>query len=273
MPKLTEREFVRLVKFVREKFGINLEKKRELIEARLSYDINTRGFHSYTQYLDCVTGDPLGKECQNMIDRLSTNYTFFFRESTCLQHLKKVVVPELLQRGEKTIRIWSAAASSGQECYTIAMVMEDALALQAEGVTYSILGTDINGQMLEMAQRGVYPVAESKNIPQTYQRRYCRTVDAEHFEITEKLRNHIRWKRQNLMESFCIAQPFHVVFCRNVMFYFAPETRALLIGSLGDAVRPGGYLYIGTTESLAAQSKLFRYVAPSIYRKGGAGLG
>ncbi len=267
MITLDEKEFRRIVVFVRDRYGINLEKKFALVQARLSLDIERRGFGSFKDYFDKIFSDPKSIECQCMIDKLSTNHTFFFRETGCINHMRRTAIPEMLKDGVNNFMIWCAASSSGQECYSVAMVLEDMLSLSPGRFSYSIMGSDINTQVLAAARAGVYPIAELEKIPSSYQKRFCRIRSDGFFEVSDELKRRMFWFRQNLMQPFTLSRTYHIIFCRNVMIYFAPEAKKKLIYSLNKVLRTGGYLYLGTTETADSHSELFTHVAPSILRR------
>lgn len=262
---LSDRDFQRLSSFVQSRFGINLSGKRSLIESRLAYDISRRGFESFGPYIDLVTGCPQGGECQHMINRLSTNYSFFFRDTGYISHLKGKALPQLLREGRRRVELWSAGCAGGQEAYSVAMVLSSMAA--AGGFDFHITGTDINTEVLETAERGSYPAGELKSIPEAY-RRYVRGPENGRIEMAEELRAHISWERENLMDMSLAAPAYDIVFCRNVLIYFAPETRKQIADKLYLAIRPGGYLYTGAMEAMEFKSRRFVYIAPSIYRKG-----
>lgn len=267
---MTDSEFSRLVAFVKNGYGIDLAKKRELVESRLSLHISKLGCASYTKYLDSVTRGPEGAECRAMIDRLSTNHTYFFREMDAIRDFIDRAVPEILARPAGEIRIWCAAASSGQECWTLAMELGACLQLRVPLANYSILATDVSERALARGEKGIYPLAELEKIPVRFSRSCTRRVDGEHFEIAPELRPHVEWQRLNLMEPFSFTRAFDAVFCRNVMFYFDNNTRAALLPKLGSSLCPGGRLYVGVTETIDRERRYFDYLAPSIYRKKGA---
>ena len=267
---MTDAEFSRIVTFVKDGYGINLEKKRELIESRLSFHLSQLGYSSYTQYLNKVISAPDGDECRVMIDRLSTNHTYFFREMDAVNNFIGEAVPEILRRHpEKDIKIWCAAASSGQECWTIAMELESYLSVHSPMSRYSILATDISCRSLDSGEKGLYPVAELEKIPAEYRNTYTCVSGGNTFSIAQKLRNRVQWQRINLIDNFVFKDPFDVIFCRNVMFYFDKETLRALMPKLSMALCPGGMLYVGVTESIDRESQYFDFVAPSIYRRKG----
>lgn len=263
---LNDRDFERIVRFVRENYGIELGKKRALIQGRMGLDIERRGFASFTQYLDAVLARPAGLECQHMIDKLSTNHTFFFREPGCFTHMRDVAVPALVRAGATRIDVWCAAVSTGQECYAAAMTLDEALAPYPRA-TYRILGSDVNTEVLAVARRGVYDAAQLEAIPKRYHSRYLRVREDGSFEIAERLREHIEWRRVNLVRSLAAIPQQHLVLCRNVMIYFAPDTKDALCAELHRITRDGGYVYVGSTETLDMKRMRFRYVEPSVFAK------
>lgn len=268
MIKLNEREYQIFIKFTKDKFGIDLEGKRELIESRLSYDIERNGYTSFSEYIELLMANPNGVECQKMVNRITTNHTYFFREDDHFHHLQKIVIPEIAKRnGLYNFNVWSAASSSGQEAYTAAMVIDDAIQKMHLNWNYSIMGSDISLNVLSKAKAGVYPAAELDAIPNVYHK-YCKVnPDNYTFEVSERLKKNVSFKVQNLMEPFPYRDQFDIVFCRNVMIYFDKPTKEKLISNLYRTVKPGGYLYVGTTESIGRRINEFKYIAPAIYRK------
>ncbi len=263
-PSLTDTEFFRLYTFVRQNFGINLEKKRTLVEARLAFYISQHGYHSFGEYLNTVIPAPRGEECQVMINRLSTNYTFFFRESAALQVTAQKILPSLAAAGLKKVQIWCAACASGEEVYSLAMVLEHTLLVGLGMVDYTIYGTDINTDLLTQAQSGSYDNRQLDSIPAEYQK-YVRRRD-DHIQISRRLQDKVSWQYENLLETYDAAK-WDVIFCRNVMFYFQPDVREKLVGQLYRALRPGGYLVLGSTENVDLKRRLFEHLEPTVYRK------
>lgn len=264
---LNEREFLRAVSFVRDNYGINLEKKYALVQARLALDIEHKGYSSFAEYFDVVFANPHGAESQSMIDKISTNHTFFFREPRCFEHMKNVAVPAFVRQGIRHICIWSAASSSGQECYTIAMILDDLLKSRYGGVSFSILGTDVNSVVLKTAAEGIYPAAEIQKIPPSFQKRYCVRRQDGDYEISPALKSLISWKKVNLIEPLRGIFRYHLLFCRNVMIYFDAATKEDLAKRLHKAIFNDGYLYLGSTETVDPARKYFTYISPSVFAR------
>ena len=264
LPTLTDADFIKLYTFVRSNFGINLEKKRTLVEARLTFFIFKRGFCSFGEYLKYVTGNPGGEECKAMLNRLSTNYTFFFRESRALNMTGEKILPELAGKNKKKIRIWVAACASGEEAYSLAMVLEHTPLVRLGLIDYSIYGTDINTELLEKARKGIYDAKQLTMIPPEY-RKYVMPQD-DKMRICREIRDKIKWRYENLMTT-CYREAWEIIFCRNVMFYFKAETREQLVARLYNALRPHGYLILGSTENVDLERRLFEHLEPTVYRK------
>lgn len=264
LPILTDADFIKLYEFVREYFGINLEKKRTLVEARLTFFISQRGFHSFSEYLHVVTSNPQGDECTAMLNRLSTNYTFFFRESPALYVTAKTLLPEFVDKGVKKLHIWDAACASGEEAYSLAMVLAQTPLVRLGIVDFSIFGTDINTELLAKARRGIYDGQQLAMIPPEYHK-YIRSLGKE-VRICRELSNKIKWQYENLMNT-TYSSIWDIIFCRNVMFYFKSATREQIVAKLYKSLRPGGYLILGSTENVDLERRLFEHLEPTIYRK------
>jgi chemotaxis protein methyltransferase CheR len=169
--------------------------------------------------------------------------------------------------GSYDLRVWSAGCSSGQEPYTLSIVTLNFLNerdLKADSV---ILATDISESALAYGSRGVYPADELETLPAVWKNKWFEMIDEGLFRVSKSLRDNVAFKKFNLLETFDTKEPFHVIMCRNVMIYFDNDTRARLVTKFYDALRPGGYLFIGHSESLSAIENEFEYVRPSVYRK------
>ncbi len=265
-PKLTDFEFMRIVYFMNERYGINLEKKREHIESRLACDLDKLGAASYAELIAAVESEPDGMTAQEMVDRLTTNHTYFFRDTESFEHLKKRFVSQLDKSSSEPIRLWSAGCATGQECYTALMVLDKALEEQKIERDYELMASDICIKSLNTAKAAVYPISALKEIPDEYLG-YCRIQeDGKTFTIANKLRSRVRFARLNLMDELNMENRFDAVFCRNVMIYFKPETRERILNKLYLAVKGAGYLYTGTVE-LILNGNPFEFTAPSVYVK------
>ncbi len=269
MEKIKRDEFLRLVKYMKDNYGINLENKLTLVEGRLWSVITRKGFNTFTEYFESVISDRTGVEAKTLVTRLTTNYTYFMREDQHYNFLVETVLPGLVSTlKEKDLRIWSAGCSSGEEPYTTAMVLDNFFGVNKAGWDTKILATDISPQVLEMAKTGVYPADRLENLSKEWIDRYFAREDTGGYRVKERIKNEVIFRSFNLMEkSFPFKKKFHVIFCRNVMIYFDQETRDALINRYYDALEPDGYLFIGLSETVSKENTRFVFVKPSIYHK------
>lgn len=191
------------------------------------------------------------------------------RESTHFHYFKDVVLPYL----EKTVtnrdlRIWCAACSSGEEAYTLAMIIDEYFGFNKLGWDTKILATDISNGILSIAQNGIYSKDKTKNLPEHWIKKYFKEYDSQHYIISEKIRNEVIFRNINLVDTdYPFKKKMHVIFCRNVMIYFENETRDRLAEHFYDITEPGGFLFIGHSEVLNRKKMRYKYVMPAVYRK------
>lgn len=273
---LTREDYQRIRKLVYAQSGIDLgDNKMQLVKARLGKHVRKGGFTSFRQYFRHVESDSSGRKLCGLLDAISTNTTHLFRESHHFDRLKQIVRGWMSDRAWRArhpaVRIWSAACSSGEEPYSIAMVAHDAIQ-DAPGVKLKILATDLSIQMLERAQRAVFEPHRVGTVPPPFRNRYLKKVQQDGktlVQIVPELRDTIRFARFNLMSSaFPFRHGFDVTFCRNVMIYFDRPTQETLVGKMANHLHDGGYLFIGHSESLTGMRHPLSYVEPTIYRKG-----
>ncbi|MCH5324154.1 MAG: protein-glutamate O-methyltransferase CheR [Eubacterium sp.] len=268
--RIDDRDFDRLVNYIKDAYGINLEGKRALVEGRLGSMLTERGFNGYTEYLDRCFMDLRGSEMQQMVNSLTTNHTFFMREPEHFTFLNDTVLPHMVRKNsaKRSMRIWSAGCSSGEEAYTAAMFISEYLGREKHYWDTRILATDISVKILAAAQNGVYPRKSAQQLPDGWVDRYFTDVDGERIKISKEIRDGVIFKMFNLMDEIPFKkEPFDLIFCRNVMIYFEKETRAKLLERFYDVLRPGGYLFIGHSEGIPREMKKFEYIAPAVYRK------
>ena len=256
-----------------QNFGIHLKSdKKELVKSRLSKKVIDYGFESYRQYFDFVLSKEGSEELINMIDALSTNLTYFFRESKHFDFLKAVVLPDLIEKNAGKnfkIRVWCAASSSGEEPYTLTMVIKEALE-NVGGCDFKLLATDISTRMLGKAQQGVYREEAFKDVPPIMHHKYFMRgegASAGYYKVKKKLSESISFNYLNLVKPFPMNGPLDFIFCRNVMIYFDQETQQKVIDRMIQIIRPGGYLFMGMSEGLSGIKHGLKYVQPSIYQK------
>jgi chemotaxis protein methyltransferase CheR len=271
---LKEREFRQISELAHQRFGLELKPGKEaLVASRLSKRLRQRGFKTFDDYYQHVLSDRTGEALIELIDSLTTNHTSFLRERAHFEFLSRAVVEEF-PRGE--LNIWSAACSSGEEPYSIAMCVSDAWSrADTRNRTLRILATDISTRVLGVAQRGVYPADRFRELPEGWKRAYLLKGVGEsqgHYKVKPEIARSIHFERINLIEPFQQGHLFQVIFCRNVMMYFDKATQQDIVQRLGASLEPGGYLLVGHSESLTGVKHGLRYISPAIYRQDGVGM-
>lgn len=270
MHDITETEFNKLACYIKQNYGINLRtEKMTLLSGRLSNVLNQKCIESFTDYYQYIVSDKTGIAAIELIDKITTNHTFFMREAAHFQFLRDTVLKSLRDTVKnRDIRIWSAGCSYGQEPYTLAMVMSEFFGNQKELWDTKILATDISTQVLEKAKTGIYSLEEIKGIPVTWRSAYLKKYDDDHYKFNNKIMDEIIFRRLNLMDNnFPFKKKFHAIFCRNVMIYFDNRTKCELVNKFYNLLEEGGYLFIGHSESLDREETELKYVMPAVYRK------
>jgi chemotaxis protein methyltransferase CheR len=272
--QLSEQDFRHVRDTVHELTGISLhEGKRELVVARLSKRIRQLGMKSVGEYLKYVREERTQQELITMLDALSTNLTGFWREPQHFEYLAKVSVPRILQRcaqsGDSRVRGWSAGCSSGEEPYSLMMLLLAEIE-RPERHDLRLLATDLSTRMLSIARAGAYSAERVKALPSPLRMRFIVVEESEAgrvYRVTDEVKSHIVFARLNLMESWPMRGPLDFIFCRNVMIYFDKATQAQLVRRFYELLRPGGTLFIGHSESLTGIEHNFQYVRPTVYEK------
>ncbi len=273
---LSNKEFELFRGLIYKTSGINLTgSKKELVKARLSKRLTKTGMGSFEQYYKFVTRhDKNGKELVHLLDSISTNKTDFFREEKHFDFLNTKLLPDLIQKKEKgknkTIRVWCAASSSGEEPYTLAITILNHINPN-NGWNIKILATDISTKILQRAIKGIYTKDSLKGIsPAIVSAHFKRVVidKSNCFQAKDHLKEIITFRRFNLMTpNFPFRNPFDFIFCRNVMIYFDSETQRKLISKFYNCLPKDGYLFIGHSETLAKRTNGFKYTQPAVYQK------
>ena len=267
MLKLTDNDFFRLVDFIKTNYGINLEKKRVLIEGRLTGIVSSSGFDSFTDYINYALSDSSGKETIRLVNKLTTNHTFFMREPEHFKFLESTVLPYIESAvRDKDARIWCAASSTGQEPYTIAMTIDEYFSGRKAGWDTTILATDLDTDVLRTAKAGIYSKDMLGGLPPKWVDNYFKRIDGENYQVIDRIRNEVVFKKFNLMDPIVCRKPFDLISCRNVMIYFDAETKNALIERFYDVTKKGGYLFIGHAENVSRDTR-YSYIKPAIYRR------
>ncbi len=267
--QLTDQEFKTLVNFVHSKYGINLIKKRVLIEGRLSQTLHQKGFTSFRQYIEFLQADRTGAEMTNFLNKITTNHSYFARENEHFDYLANTVLPYMERtRGNRhDLRIWSAGCSAGQEAYNIAMTIDQYFGPKKFQWDTTILATDISMDVLHRTKAAIYPENNLTNVPPIWKRKYFKLQPNGEYQVCDKIRKEVVFKPLNLMEPFYFAKPFDIIFCRNVMIYFDTPTTDRLIEKFYNVTAPGGYLFIGHSEVVNKELTKYHYVRPAIYQR------
>lgn len=260
--------------FIYEKCGINLTaSKKTLLEARLQKRLRLLNLNTYEQYKDYLfSAKGMDNELVEMIDVVTTNKTDFFREPAHFEYLVNTALPTLMrERGTSSMRIrcWSAGCSTGEEPYTLAMVLND-YAEQHRGIQFSILASDISTKVLQTAIRAVYDMSKVEPVPFDMKKKYLlrhKDPRKQVVRILPQLRNLIDFRRLNFKQTdYGIKDPLDVIFCRNVIIYFDRQTQEKLMYRFCQHLRKGGYIFLGHSETLNGMTLPLTSVAPTIYR-------
>ena len=272
---LSDDDYLAFADLVYQKAGINLHRgKKEMVRARLAKRFREGGFSDFQDYYQFVVKDETGDELVQLLDAIVTNLTSFFREDKHFQFMAEYFLPELIAShkksgGKRNLRIWSAGCSTGEEVYSIVVTVYE----HTDIFTFphlKVLGTDLSTKVLRTAQTGVYPAECLEGIPYSIQRKYFQKGHGrwqDYYRVKDEIKRPAVFRRLNLIESWPFKNNFDLIFCRNVMIYFDRETKSLLVDRLYRQLAPGGYLFIGHSESLTGINNTLKYVQPTIYRK------
>ena len=267
--RLTTADFERVCRLARQRFGLDHKGgKEELVAARLGKKVREMRLGSYREYLRHVEEDGTGEALIGLIDALTTNHTSFLRENSHFEFLRQTVLPALGDRA--SLEFWSAACSTGEEPYTLAFVLLEELGASAAG-RVKILATDISTKALAVAGRGVYAAERLEGLPKEWLHRHFLKGSGQwngHFRVKPEVIRMIEFRRLNLIEPLPSVGPFPIILCRNVMIYFDRPTQQQVVKSLAGHLEPGGYLFVGHSESLTGVDHPLAYVRPAIYRNG-----
>ena len=262
--------FEELRSIVYDQSGIRIQDGKEtMVAARLAQRLRKLNLKDEEAYLSYLRGD-LEREIVELLDVISTNVTHFFRESDHFDYVAGFM-KAWLDEGQERFRFWSAASSTGEEPYSLAMTIDELMSKHGRPLDVRILATDISTRVLGLAENGVFASSKLDDVPQRVRSRYFESVEGSDGELRAKkcLRDLILFKRVNLSKPpFPMKGPMDVIFCRNVMIYFDNPVRTRLTAEFHKLLRPGGYLIVGKSESLVNHKELFERGGPSIYRKG-----
>ncbi len=262
---ITDAEFAQFQRFIFEAAGITMaDAKKALVTGRLGKRLSAHGLETFGEYFKLLKSGQQPIEVQMAVDLLTTNETYFFRE---IKHFEFLRAQALAARSRvQPFRVWSAASSSGEEAYSMAMVLSDCM----QTTPWEILGTDISTRVIEGARRALYSMERGRHIPQDYLKRFCRKGVGQydgHLLVDPSLRNKVAFRHVNLNTALPEMGQFDVVFLRNVMIYFNNETKREVVARVIATIKPGGYFCVGHSESLNDITSAVQMVAPAIYQK------
>jgi chemotaxis protein methyltransferase CheR len=279
MKAISDREFSLYRKLIYGKAGICLNPtKKAFLEARLTRRVRELGMESFHAYYQYVTQDQNGNELAQLLDRISTNETHFFREPRQFEFLEQQVFPDWQTHGDsglrpRRIRVWSAGCSTGEEPYSLAMILLDHFP-PGSGWEIEIIATDLSSRALKSARKAIWSIVKAKEIPQSYLKRFMLKGTGSqqaYMKAGAEIQAIIRFQQLNLNDDhYAIPEPFDLIFCRNVLIYFDAASRARVVCRLVNRLMPGGFLLVGHAESLNGVSDRIRHVRPTIYVQGSA---
>lgn len=271
---LTDKEFGTIRDIIYRQTGIKLnDGKRALVMGRLHKVLTNLGMSDYTAYLDYIQADKSGRALGHMIDRITTNHTFFYRESEHFELMQKDILPRVVALPHvlsgKKLRIWSAGCSTGEEAYDLAMCVREFFREQLNKWDVAILASDISSHTVHFADRGIYPAARLQEMPASLRVKYFKKIEnGDFYEVRPELKDMITFRILNLkQDDYPFRGKFDIIFCRNVMIYFDDEVRYELVDRFFRYTHPGGYLIISHSENLYRTRCPFKNEGRSIYRK------
>lgn len=269
---ITDKEFHAIRDLVYERFGINLtNEKKSLVVTRLQKILRKRDFKSFHEYYLYLIEDKSNQAISELANQITTNHTFFYRESEHFLYFMSTILPEIVARKKKAnskdLRIWCAAASSGEEPYNIVMCMMEYFGKDYSQWDAGLLATDISDQAMSVARGGVYDSSRVQPLPESYKKKYFQPSGS-NWKINDQVKKEVTLRRFNLMnKKLPFKKPFDCIWCRNVMIYFDNETKHELVNRLYDQTAPGGYLLIGHSESISREKSPWKYICPAVYKK------
>lgn len=275
MMSISDQEFRDLRDLIQKRFGINLtEQKRSLLVGRLQKLMRQLNLTSFAQYYQYLLDDKTEQTLGELVDLISTNHTYFNREKDHFEYFYNVALPtiadKLRQENRRDLRIWCAGCSTGEEPYTLLMLMMEYFGNEYASWDAGILATDISDRALSIARRGTYGSDRVQQLPDNLRRKYFQPAGQGEMAVVDKVKKEATFRRFNLMNaSFPFKKPFQMIFCRNVMIYFDQPTRDALVGRYHQHTEPGGYLFIGHSETLGRSQSRYKYLQPALYQKGG----
>ena len=269
---ISDKEFVCIRNLVYSKFGINLTpEKKGMIVGRLQKILRQKGFQNFQEYYQYLMKDKSEKAINELANQITTNHTFFYRESDHFDYFVKTILPNIVrkkkQKNSHDLRIWCAAASSGEEPYTLVMMLMEFFGHDYQNWDAGLLATDISEKALNLSKKGIYEDYRVNPLPKKLIEKYFHRV-GEDWAVNDNVKKEVTIRRFNLMnKTLPFKKPFDCIWCRNVMIYFDNKTKIDLVNRIYDQTVPGGYLLIGHSETIARSDSKWKYIKPAIYQK------
>ena len=271
-PPFTDKEFQALRDLVYDRFGINLtNEKKGMAASRLQKILKAHRFPSFHDYYLFLLEDKTNQAIGELANQITTNHTFFYREADHFTFFMKTILPEIVERknkaNQKDIRIWCAAASSGEEPYNIIMCMMEFFGGDYDKWDAGLLGTDISDKALQIAKKAEYETYRVQTLPDSYKKKYFHRV-GENWTVNDNVKEELTIRHFNLMnKTLPFKKPFDCIWCRNVMIYFDTQTKNELVNRLYEQAVSGGYLLIGHSETIGRSDSRWKYVCPAVYQR------
>lgn len=273
--ELTDEQFHKIADFIQTNVGIKMpDQKKIMVQSRLQARLKALNIDSFDEYINFAFSveSKSDEEIALMIDVITTNLTSFFRENPHFEYMKSNVLPEFVKNGWTNVEIWSAACSSGQEPYTLSMVMQEFMRSNKNQIAdYSILATDISSRVLEKAENAVYTMDDIESLSFDLKKKYflkAKKQDDIRVRVKPEVRKKVHFDRLNFMDSsYPIKTKKHIIFCRNALIYFDKETQEAVIRKLIEHLVPNGYLFLGHSETIFGMNLPLKTVGPTIFKK------
>lgn len=267
---ITLEEFDKLSAYIKTNYGIQLkQEKQALVTNRLQSVLAQNNCSNFTDYYNYIVSDKTGDASITLMNKITTNHTFFMREPEHFFFFRDTVLPYLKDHvTNKDLRIWSAGCSTGEEPYTLAMIIDEFFGKEKIWWDAKVLATDLSNNALEEARKGVYSNKDLTPLPASWRLNYFKKTVDDQSTVLDQIKKEVIFRRFNLMNhTFSFKKKFHVIFCRNVMIYFNNDTKYELVNKFYDLLEPGGYLFIGQAESLSRDMTKLKFIMPALYRK------
>lgn len=270
MIDMTIEDYKKFARFIKSNYGIDLkDEKQTLVTGRLQAMFSQSEHKSFAEFLNSVTTSADSDTVSRIVDKITTNHTFFMREAQHFNFFRDKVLPYLENTvKDKDLRVWCAACSTGEEAYTLSMVMDEYFGPNRVWWDKKLLATDLSETVLAAARTGIYADDRLTPLPPNWRLDYFRSRMDGTSEVIDRIKNEVIFRKYNLVSrDIPFRRKFHVIFCRNVMIYFDGKTRDALVERFYNLTEPGGYLFIGHSETINRDVSKYKYIMPAVYRK------